>query len=570
MLLFLGMSVLPLWGQSLSIDDVSVEEGLTLQFTVTLSNPNGSTVTVDYTTNDGTAAAGIDYTAVSGTLTFPDGVTSQIIDVPTIEDLSSESDETLTVDLSNPTNATIGNSQGLGTILDDDECTSCDCLDCDWHCSAQDLAITGARLEIPGVGCSCEPGDPVSVDLVIDVYSKNVRYDLCVNGDFYTDSDPGGIELSSPCTPSILAKATTSIRFPAIATIECGDAAWLEDVVISWVPPGQATDCATLGCIAREAKCFGPVDIAVDPLLMVDIFPDPPKPCAGTALQIDGNPFGGTLPYTAHIWTGNGAAYLLDTTIQAPIFTCSTPGTYELIYTVTDSSSPTHCTATDSVTVTVNALPDCTITADSEVCSGGQYIASTSSGLASYVWSISNGTIVSGQGTNILTYTAGTSDDDVELNLELTDDNGCINTCSRLVSVIDCCVAPAITADPVSQSCVCIGDEVSFSVEATGTPPLSYQWWTNASGSWQSILGATNDSYSIASVTADDAGDYRCIVTNDCGDATSNAATLDVDTIPPVLPTLPAGSDLGCNPTTLPSCNNDLMATDNCDVTVAG
>jgi hypothetical protein len=558
MLLFLGMCVLPLWGQSLSIDDVSVAEGDTATFTVTLSNPDGTTVTVDYVTTAGTATAGSDYTAVSGWLTFPSGVTIQSIAVTTLQDTSSESDETFTVDLSHPTNATISDSQGLGTILDDDECTSCDCLDCGWHCSAQDLEITGARLEIPGVGCSCEPGDDVSVDLVIDVYSKNVRYDLCVNGDFYTDSDPGGIELSATCTSSILAKATTSIRFPAIATIECGDAAWLEDVVVSWVPSGQATGCATLGCISRAAKCFGPVDIVVDPPLTADISPDPPNPCVGTALQLDGNPFGGTLPYITHSWTGDGAAYLTDTAIQAPVFLGTAPvGTYVLIYTVTDSSLPlSHCTATDSVTVTVKPLPNCTIFADSEVCSGGQYTASGPSGLSSYLWSIANGTIDGGQGTSTLTYTAGTAGSNVVFTLIVEDEYGCSNTCVLEVPVIDCCVPPVVTLHPTSQSCVCPGSPVSFTVNASGSSPLSYQWRKDGGV----ITGATSATYTIASVTGSDSGSYDCVVTNACGSVISNPATLDVDTTTPVI-TCPAAVTV--------ECSADVPAVDTASVTVS-
>ena len=90
-------------------------------FTVTLSAASASTVTVDYTTVDGSATAPSDYTAQSGTLTFLAGQTSQSITVLVKGDTTVETNETFTVNLSNPTNATIaGTGIGTGTINNDD------------------------------------------------------------------------------------------------------------------------------------------------------------------------------------------------------------------------------------------------------------------------------------------------------------------------------------------------------------------------------------------------------------------------------------------------------------------
>jgi M6 family metalloprotease-like protein len=75
---------------------------------VTLSAPSGQTATVNYAMADVTATAGSDYTATSGTLTFNPGVTSQTISVPIINDTAVEGDETFTVTLSGPVNATLG------------------------------------------------------------------------------------------------------------------------------------------------------------------------------------------------------------------------------------------------------------------------------------------------------------------------------------------------------------------------------------------------------------------------------------------------------------------------------
>ena len=109
---------------SLSIGNVSVTEGSSgianAAFTVSLSAASGQSITVGYATANGTAIAPGDFTTTSGTLTFAPGSTSQSVVVPVTGDAANESDETFQVNLSNPTNATLGTAQGTGTILNDD------------------------------------------------------------------------------------------------------------------------------------------------------------------------------------------------------------------------------------------------------------------------------------------------------------------------------------------------------------------------------------------------------------------------------------------------------------------
>ncbi len=108
----------------LQIRDVSVTEGNTgtvaATFAVTLSAASTQTITVAYATSNGTATAGSDYQAKSGTLTFAPGETSKTITVLVNGDRLAEPNETFFVNLSSPTNATIADGQGMGTILDDE------------------------------------------------------------------------------------------------------------------------------------------------------------------------------------------------------------------------------------------------------------------------------------------------------------------------------------------------------------------------------------------------------------------------------------------------------------------
>ena len=97
-------------------DAAPVAEGNDAVFTVTLSPASSQTVTVDYTTSDGTATAGSDYTTTSGPLTFAAGDETKTIRVPVLHDTEHEPSETFTVRLSNPTGTTLADRDGRGTI----------------------------------------------------------------------------------------------------------------------------------------------------------------------------------------------------------------------------------------------------------------------------------------------------------------------------------------------------------------------------------------------------------------------------------------------------------------------
>ncbi|WP_392530961.1 Calx-beta domain-containing protein [Nostoc sp. C117] len=111
---------------TISISDVSVSEGNTgtttnANFTISLSNPSYQQVTVNYNTSDGTAqVADSDYNSALGTITFNPGETSKTLSIGVIGDNQTEADETFSVNLSDATNATITDSLGVGTIINDD------------------------------------------------------------------------------------------------------------------------------------------------------------------------------------------------------------------------------------------------------------------------------------------------------------------------------------------------------------------------------------------------------------------------------------------------------------------
>jgi hypothetical protein len=119
------MTATPTALSALTIGDASVTEGdagsTSVNVTITLTPASGIFVSVDWATGGGTAIAGSDYSAASGTAEFAVGATTAMVPVSVLGDLMDEPDETFGVTLSNPVGATIGTpSTGTVTIFDDD------------------------------------------------------------------------------------------------------------------------------------------------------------------------------------------------------------------------------------------------------------------------------------------------------------------------------------------------------------------------------------------------------------------------------------------------------------------
>jgi hypothetical protein len=108
----------------ITINNPSVVEGTgvnsTMKFTVSLATPSTVPVTVAFQTVNQRAMAGSDYDSTNGTLTFNPGETAKLVPVTVVGDRIVEPNKTFGLLLSNATNATIINSTGVGTIIDDD------------------------------------------------------------------------------------------------------------------------------------------------------------------------------------------------------------------------------------------------------------------------------------------------------------------------------------------------------------------------------------------------------------------------------------------------------------------
>ena len=170
-------------GSALSVDDASVNEGdsgtADLAFAVTLSPASDGEVTVQWATSDGTATAGTDYAAGSGTLTFATGETGKTVTVAVTGDQVDEPNETLTVTLSDQTSGvSITDATATGTITDDDTATvslalSPASIGENGGVSTVTASLNGASSEAVEVTVSASPVDPaVSEDYTLSANTK--------------------------------------------------------------------------------------------------------------------------------------------------------------------------------------------------------------------------------------------------------------------------------------------------------------------------------------------------------------------------------------------------------------
>lgn len=166
---------------AMSINNVHVAEGNSgttpAMFTVTLAQPSNELVTVNYATADGTATvADNDYQATSGTLSFLPGQTSQTITVLVNGDTTPENDETFFVNLSNPSNAILTNSQATGTITNDDSAPSSVVM---WTGNAGDLLWSDpanwSDNAVPGAGDDVVINKTETSPIVYDTIDTDVH-----------------------------------------------------------------------------------------------------------------------------------------------------------------------------------------------------------------------------------------------------------------------------------------------------------------------------------------------------------------------------------------------------------
>jgi len=214
-------------------------------------------------------------------------------------------------------------------------------------------------------------------------------------------------------------------------------------------------------------------------------------------------------------------------------------GSYRVIVTNTAGS-----VISSAATLTVQTPPVITTPpASQSVLAGADVTFDVSvSGTApfSYQWK-RIGTDLAGATSATLTLTGVTLTDTGDYTVVVTNVAGSTTSAAATLTVSAAAQPPVIVTQPASQT-IALGSSASFTVAATGTAPLTYQW----SKDGVALSGATSATLDFVSVTAADAGSYTVAVGNAAGNVTSDAATLTV-ILPPTIIAQPVGAtaDIG-------------------------
>ena len=156
----------------------------------------------------------------------------------------------------------------------------------------------------------------------------------------------------------------------------------------------------------------------------------------------------------------------------------------------------------------------------------------------SYQWQKNGANIAGATSSSYTTPATTTADTGSTFVVVVSNSVGTATSNAATLTVSPAPLAPTITAQPVNQT-VTVGQTATFSVTASGTAPLSYQWQKNGAN----IAGAISSSYTtLATTTADSGSTFRLVVSNNAGTITSNAATLTVNPAPmaPAITTQPS------------------------------
>ncbi len=283
------------------------------------------------------------------------------------------------------------------------------------------------------------------------------------------------------------------------------------------------------GCISTSSK-----NITVNPKPAAAIAPaTPAEQCKGGTINLNGTPTGGTVPYS-HAWTGTGSGNLSAANIVNPVYTAPSIAVqtiYGLTYTVTDNKG---CTATNSISVTVNPNITSGITpaAATELCPAATVNLSGNrgGGTAAYTHSWTGSGAAYLNFTNIETpvFTAPVVAVQTvyALTYTVTDSKGCISTSSKNITVNPKPAAAIAPATPAEQ---CKGGTINLNGTPTGgTVPYSHAWTGTGSGNL-SAANIVNPVYTAPSIAVQTIYGLTYTVTDTKGCSATNSVSITVN-----------------------------------------
>jgi Bacterial Ig domain/Immunoglobulin domain len=246
---------------------------------------------------------------------------------------------------------------------------------------------------------------------------------------------------------------------------------------------------------------------------------------------------GGTAPLS-YQWQKNGANIAGATAASYTTPVTATADSGSMFRVVVSNTAGTVTSAAATLTVTVAPVaPTIATQPGNQTVTAGQKatfaVVATGTAPLSYQWQKNSANI---SGATLASYTTSattTTDNGSTFQVVVSNSAGSVTSRAATLTVNPAVVAPTITTQPTNQT-VTAGQTASFSVVASGTAPLSYQWQKNGAN----ISGATFASYiTPATTSADNGSTFQVVVSNSAGSMTSSAASLTVnpDTIPPIV-----------------------------------
>ena len=231
----------------------------------------------------------------------------------------------------------------------------------------------------------------------------------------------------------------------------------------------------------------------------------------------------GTLTYQ---WLENGSpiAGATSSTYTTPVLATTDNGEQYRVTVTGAGGSVTSAPATLTVT---SVPPSITTQPASQSLTVGSTatftVAATGTAPFAYQW-LENGSPIAGATSSIYTTPVlATTDNGEQYSVIVTNAGGTVTSAAAILTVTS--APPTITTQPVSQT-VNVGSTATFTVTATGTAPLTYQWLENGAA----IGGANAASYTTPTLASSDNGEqYSVTVSNAAGSVASTAATLTVN-----------------------------------------
>ena len=478
-------------------------------FTVSLAAASSQTVSVRYSTADGTAKAGINYLATSGTLVFEPGQTSKTISVSVLGLSEGLPSLTFLMQLQSPTDGKLLRSSGTGTILGGATALAVNIN------SVAPVVTTNPSNQ------TVNAGQPASFTAAASgTPTPTVQWQVSTNGGSSFTAISGAT--STTYTFTTTAAASGSL-YRAVFTNSSGTATTTA-ATLSVNTPNTAPVVTT-----------NPINQAVN---------------AGQSVSFTAAASGTPTPTVQwQVSTNGGSSFtpISGATSTTYTFTATAAQSgYRYRAVFTNVVGPAATTAA-TLSVNTNAVvPVVTTNPNSQAVNAGQtvYFTAAASGTPTPTvqWQVStNGgssyTVISGATSTSYTFTTTAAASGSLYRAVFTNSAGTATTTAATLTVN---TAPVVATNPGSQT-IYAGLSVSLTATATGTPTPNVQWQvsTNGGSLYLPISGATSTTYTFTTTAAESGSLYRAVFTNIAGTATTTAATLTVYA-PPVVTTNPS------------------------------